>query len=336
MFAIPLLAVLLAADPVPVAGRPVDFSGAVGGPFEVTTHTYHVSEVPFDPYIVEEGCPIHLVVRVVGAGDFSHMRRPNLQKNPEFTQRFTIEDEPERDLPNRAGREIEYILRPRSIDVKEVPKIKFVYFNPAIRPTDRGFQTSYTSVIPLSVFPSKPPKTYVPDNVNAWVKNNSLNYNDTLEACGRDLPWIQLIVSEIERWLPTSVESGRRWIIAILFWTPPIVCSIWYLLARPAKCRSIDRARICCLERLSGQLNDPSRQIAEAVRSVAEHQLGFCIRNVTTEELASILERQNTNETTVMRLLKILQHCEQDRFGRARLDDNRVIEARELIREWEK
>jgi len=135
-----LAAVLLATDPVPLVGRPADFSGAVGGPFEITT-----SVTPDTTRVAE---PIRFTVRITGAGDLAQMRRPNLE--PIGTS-FTIEDGPDRVLADPNGREFEYTLRSKSIQLATIPPLKFIYFNPVVQPHERGFQTTYSNELKLRV-----------------------------------------------------------------------------------------------------------------------------------------------------------------------------------------
>src|SRR5437868_91651 len=83
MFALAFIAASIVADPVvPIAGRPVDFSGAVGGPFVVTTTV--------DRSAAHVGAPVVFTITITGPGDLSQVRRPDLEHNPDFTSRFAI------------------------------------------------------------------------------------------------------------------------------------------------------------------------------------------------------------------------------------------------------
>src|SRR5947207_6166652 len=109
-----LLCVLVVLNPAayaagspepPVAGRPLNFSGAVGGPFTVTA-TAEPTEVT-----AEE--PVTLTLRIAGPGNLAQLRRPDLNKVERFAHDFAVEDGPDRFQPEPPVREFRYRLRPR-------------------------------------------------------------------------------------------------------------------------------------------------------------------------------------------------------------------------------
>jgi hypothetical protein len=140
-----LLPLLLASDPVvPIAGRPVDFSGAVGGPFVVTMKV-DKTEFPKEYWL-------HLIVTVTGPGDLSKIELPDLNKDPEWNSRFQVDPRPnDNPHPDPDSRNIEYVLRAKNYDVRIVPRLKFTYFNPAIKPANKGWQTTYAEPINVVV-----------------------------------------------------------------------------------------------------------------------------------------------------------------------------------------
>lgn len=130
------------AEP-PIVGRPADFSGAIGGPFAVTAS--------IEPNEVAVEQPFVLTMHIMGPGNLRAMPRPALGKQPAF-QSFAVDDlDDEFKDGSPPSRVFRYRLRPRTADVREVPAIRFVYFNPAIVPASRGYQTTYSSPLPLAV-----------------------------------------------------------------------------------------------------------------------------------------------------------------------------------------
>src|SRR5438067_7787002 len=115
----------------PVVGRPLDFSGAVGGPFTVTAVAEPTTVIAEEPFT--------LTLRIAGPGNLAQLPRPDLRKLERFARDFAVEDGPDRFEPAPPVREFRYRLRPRRADVREVPRWKFVYFNPAGGPTPRGY-----------------------------------------------------------------------------------------------------------------------------------------------------------------------------------------------------
>src|SRR5438874_7862036 len=143
----------------PVVGRPVDFSGAVGGPFVV--------QWVAEPTAVVAEEPLTLTLRITGPGNLSEIPRPVLGKLDAFKS-FAVEDLDDRFVPgDPPRREFRYRVRPRTAGVTEIPRLKFVYFNPRIVPSSRGYQTTYAGPVPLTVKPRTPPRT-VPAEVPAW------------------------------------------------------------------------------------------------------------------------------------------------------------------------
>src|SRR5437667_8361688 len=124
----------------PVVGRPPDFSGAIGGPFVVTIGVEGLTQVEVP---IEE--PFTLTLRIVGPGNLKEIARPALAKLGAF-KLFTIDDLDDAfadgSPPSRTFR---YRLRTRTAGTIEIPPFKFVYFNPAIVPSSRGYQTTYSN-----------------------------------------------------------------------------------------------------------------------------------------------------------------------------------------------
>jgi hypothetical protein len=133
-----LLLVALLADPAPpVVGRPIDYSGAVGGPFTVT--------LAADPTVLAPEEPLTLSLRITGSGNLADVRRPDLDA---LKTSFAVEPLDEAVVPG--GRVFRYRLRPRTAAVTEVPGYKFIYFNPRLPPA-LGYQTTYAQPVPLTV-----------------------------------------------------------------------------------------------------------------------------------------------------------------------------------------
>jgi len=134
--------VAFAAEP-PIVGRPVGYSGAIGGPFVVTTR------VDATTVAVEE--PFTLTLRIVGAGNLKQIARPPLGKLAGF-QQFAVDDLDESFIEGSPpSRTFRYRLRARSAEAKQIPPFKFVYFNPAIVPASRAYQTTYAAGVELNV-----------------------------------------------------------------------------------------------------------------------------------------------------------------------------------------
>lgn len=162
-----------AAD-APIVGRPADFSGAIGGPFVVSAN--------IEPNEIAVEQPFVLTLRIVGPGNLRELPRPTLGKLPAF-QPFAVDDldDEYKDGPP-PGRVFRYRLRPRTADVREVPAIRFVYFNPAIVPASRGYQTTYTEPARITVRAASKPEDLLPAQIAA-LRNELLR--DPLDAAAQ-------------------------------------------------------------------------------------------------------------------------------------------------------
>lgn len=123
----------LTITPLPEAGRPPEFSGAVGQ-FSCWTKA--------EPSVVELGQSIKLILRIEGDGDLAHFDPPRMEDLDDFELHGIIDDKA------AARRTITYDLAPRSADVTRVPPVAFAFFDP--RPPGE-YRVVHTSPIPIVV-----------------------------------------------------------------------------------------------------------------------------------------------------------------------------------------
>jgi hypothetical protein len=302
---IPALLALFAFADVPVAGRPADFSGAVGGPFVVAASA--------DKAEARVGEPVRYVLSVIGPGDLSQLRRPDLTADPEFARRFVIDDGPTRDLTDPPGRAFEYSLRPKTAGVEEIPRRKFVYFNPAVRPASRGFQTTYTELLPLRVYDPEPPKPEVPPEVTAWADRVRRHIEEESRIGLGDL--VSGLMLEVTGMTPT--QHGSRWPVAALWLVPPAACAVWYWLWRRRQSAAIDPAAQKALERLRVADTDPAKQVSDVVCEFLRERAGLSAGMTTPAEVSAYLYDAGVPLAATDRVRSLLARCDERRYGRA-------------------
>lgn len=124
--------------PLPLDGRPQGFAGAVG--------VVRI-ETMAKPTQVRLGEPIELTIVITGDDGVDSLPAPDLSGNAALCERFRVPDE------SLAGRMVgdrrlfTQTIRPRSIDVREIPPIELPYFDP-----DRGaYAVARSKPIPISV-----------------------------------------------------------------------------------------------------------------------------------------------------------------------------------------
>jgi len=119
--------------PLPVEGRPAEFTGAVGD---------FVVNAEADRHDLDVGESFRLIVRIEGRGDLKSFGPPRLSGFERFHIFGRIEKK------RRAHRTFIYDLAPLGADVTEVPSIRFAFFDPG---PSAGYHTVQTEAIPLAV-----------------------------------------------------------------------------------------------------------------------------------------------------------------------------------------
>jgi hypothetical protein len=323
----------------PLVGRPPDFSGAVGGPF-VVEQTAAPTELT-----AEE--PLTLTVRITGPGNLRDLPRPPLARLEAYKS-FAVDDLDDRfvegDPPRR---EFRYRLRPRGADVKTVPRLKFVYFNPRIRPPSRGYQTTYAGPVTLTVKPRVPSAPDVPDEVPEWM----LQPATAEEILGPGPGPLERGFARVLGWLgvPIDLDSpGRRsplWPLVVLALViPPAVCGVWLVFWRKANPDAARRASIrrsraaaVALRSLRSATGDPPRQVAQALTGYLHDRVGLPVATTTPAEIRENLSAHDCPGALTDQSAELLRRCDEARYSPyATADGSRLVaDAERLILDWE-
>ena len=224
----------LTVRPLPGAGRPPDFSGAVGQ-FDL-----NVSARPTE---LQANDPITLTIRITGTGNLSGVSPPAIG-GPGFKTYPARSLKAEESL---GARVLEQVIIPTSEDVTELPKISFSYFDP-----DSGaYRTVSRGPIGLVVHPSRQVATISGPGAEML---DAPGAGARAEELGRDIVYVKDTPGRMSQGAPWYL---RPWFLAVQLL--PLCC---YLLAL-----SVARRR----ERLRG---DPryarfARAGREARRAIA-------------------------------------------------------------------
>jgi hypothetical protein len=294
----------------PLVGRPPDFSGAVGGPF-VVEQTAAPTELT-----AEE--PLTLTVRITGPGNLRDLPRPPLAKLEAYKS-FAVDDLDDRfvdgDPPRR---EFRYRLRPRSADVKAVPRLKFVYFSPHVR----RYQTTYGDPVSLTVKPRTPPVPDGPAEVPAWILQEWESRDEEFQ------------LSRFEHWrnemflrfgldpYPERDGPPGPWIAMLALVGPLLICGAWYAIwrhrhpdaARLARQRR-SRAGAVALRELrkatAGGAGFVHAVVCEYLRSSA----GLPATATTPAEVEGFLRNGGYPADRVAAVVELLRCCDRARFS---------------------
>jgi hypothetical protein len=293
----------------PVAGRPRDFSGAVGS-YRISTRAH--------PTELQAEDPLTFTVRITGTGPLETVERPDLRRLPRFAERFHIEDAGERLLAANQGKEFDYRLRPRSAAVKEIPPLPFSYYKPGFVPEERGFQTTYAPPIPLVVRPragpevrEHRPRADTPDSLYQIVEGPALLRTDATEhfpgtfALGTFLlapPLVGLVGGLL--WRRLHPDAGRH--------------------ARRQQSRAARHA-------LQALRHSQTSGVARSRAVLAEYlhqRAGLAAAEPTALEVAACLRRGGWSETVAEEAAGWFAACDAARFGPASTSEDGASVAR--------
>jgi hypothetical protein len=290
-------------EDIPVVGRPTDlpFSGA-SGRFKTSATA--------SARTVRVGQPLTLKLQVQATGPVRHPpRRIDLREIASFNERFYIEDPPASapPPPDAKSWEFTWILKPRRRDVREIPGIPFVYFDPSLRTANPSlrFQTPYTDPIPLTVEPEATvvvqPRP-VPDNLFELARGPE-------------------VLSRQERWQPPGALP-----LGVLLVAPPLlglaVLVIWRRLypdtARLAQRRRSRAARLALQDLERSRRRPPRDQAEEVARTVAGYlnqRLELPLGEPTPAEVEAWLRSQQLPAELCGQIHGLLCACDEARFG---------------------
>lgn len=312
-----------ADDGIPVVGRPADlpFSGASGS-FAVDAQAQSTT--------VRAGEAITFTLNVHATGQVSHAPgRIDLRQIPAFADNFYVEDpDPRERHPDERTWQFLYRLKARRDDVSEIPAVPLVYYNPAIRQSERAFQIAFTEPISIKVLPAETyaPLSTLPDSIFALADNSALEARENLHS-----------------------NSGLVLAI-VLIGGPPLACAAWYLAwkdSHPAAAQQHRRhqseAARHSLRLLRGARGTPLPErvakTVEAVKHYLRERFELNAAEPTPAEAAAALSRVGCPADLREQAARFLAACDAARFapdrdGVALADEGaRLILAVEA-REW--
>ncbi len=124
--------------PLPEEGRPADFSGAVG--------QWNL-EVSAKPTEVAVGDPITFTIKISGNGNIDTVPAPKLGALDEFKTYEPSAKTTKDELNTTGERVIQQVLIARSPEVKQLPEVRLVYFDPVAK----AYKTAVQSPMKLVV-----------------------------------------------------------------------------------------------------------------------------------------------------------------------------------------
>lgn len=266
--------------PIPLAGRPPLFAGAVGSSFSI--------EVSANRSVVRVGDPISLTVAVRGDGNVEKISLPDLSAHgglpPEL---FQVPAEPTPGTFDGQTKQFKVNVRVKDRHVTQIPPLSFAWFNPETE----QFQTAQSRPIALQVMeaqvvtaadvvaaaPTASPVAAADDGGNGMRRTENPSTVPTF--VGANLA----IERDVTRLLDTSaLATSPRTIVAILYALSAAAILVGVALRRRAQVdieSAGKRRRLKALrKRVAGAAHRPQReaadQVARAMRElIAQHAI---------------------------------------------------------------
>ena len=289
----------------PAANRVEPFSGAVGRKFTVATTA--------EPGELRVGDTLRLTIRVVAEGPWQRPpQRPDLRRHEKyasFPRSFHVENGADRHDADGQAWEFDYRLRPLQEDVKEVPRLPFVYYKPG-----QGYQTTSAPAVKL--------------RVRAREEVRPADVQGTAEPVRHPERLYEIVEGPavLRRDDPSPLPG--QFLAVILLATPPALGASWYVVWRLRNPEAARRARLRrsraaqralhALGRVGHSMPDEQAERVTAV--VAEYlrqRFELPAAEPTPAEVAEHLARVGVPHEAVRRLEGFLRAGDAVRFAAA-------------------
>ncbi len=293
--------------PLPEAGKPVDFSGAVGS-FKVYTDA--------DKKQLKANETLNYTVDISGTGNLNLINAPKItppvdfeKYNPKTTDRITVDSN-----GVSGSRQFSYLLIPRHQGDFTLNPVNFTYFNPASK--------KYVT-IPAKAFHVKVEKGDAQANVPAF---NSSEQQD-IKMLGNDIRYIKTTTADLYKdgegfynsvWYYLLLLSGPILFSAAWFyrrWNEQFNSDINKVKSRAAGKMAAKHLAIAQKELTAGKKAAFYDAIAKGLYGYLSDKLNIPVANLNKENITSQLETRSLPSTTINQLVETMDLCEMARFA---------------------
>ena len=309
--------------PIPTAGRPADFNGAIG------PHTITARATPTE---VPVGDPITLSLTLRGTGPLDRLSAPRLDRVEALTDDFEVPAESLAGELTGGGKTFTLTVRALRDDVTEIPPIPLSFFDPRTE----SFRTVRTDAIPLTVTPAERLALTLPEDGATG---------------GRLAPLVEttegLMANTTDPSEVLADQSGRIathvWIILAAL--PAVYLGTWLIQRRTLRLRD-DTA----LRRRGKAMADARRRLAAAGGADAHAHLAGAVLGyiadrcnapaggMTRADAARLLGERKAPAATVQAVDRLLASVEQAQYaGTSAVDGGQLASAAgQVLSELEK
>ncbi len=296
----------ITVKPLPLAGRPARFRGAVG------QYAIHASAAPAE---VSVGDPITLTLAVRGKGRLETLRAPVLSLQESLIADFRVPDEELAGVMEGGARVFTQSIRAKHDSVTEVPPIEFSFFDPQ----SEAYTTVRSSSVPIEVKESaKLAVSQVTEGSAGGGATTKLTRIDSGLLANYDD--IEALVSQQTLpvgWGTWSVVAGG-----------PLFFVATLLLQRRrerlvgdtgfARRRAAHRTALATIHRAGTNSNEPlAAGIATALTGYVADKCNVPVAGVTRSDAVLQLRTRNVPDVLVSQVDELLAECESAQYGAA-------------------
>ena len=292
--------------PFPEAGRPVDFSGAVGQ-FNMAAKV--------DRNAAKTNEAISLKLTISGAGNIKILEQPQLR----FPDAFEVYDPKVSESVDRSNSRIsgsktyEFLLIPRRAGAYEIPAASFSYFDPQ----QQKYRTSTTKPITLTIEQG--------DKVASSVGSGFSK--EEVKLIGEDIRYIEKVVGSFD-------IIGQKFYHLPLFWVALIapmalfLTSFYYRSHQDRLSTNVAYARSRKAQKVAQKqlkeaksamtANDVARfysECANALTKFVGNKLNVDDAALITDELVARLKQRHVSDQSIELYQKLLTECDFRRFA---------------------
>jgi hypothetical protein len=250
---------------------------------------------------VQEGRDLTATLVITGATNPTEVQKPDLAKLPEFAKRFAVTDVADTPrTPSDKEVRFNYKLRPRNLNVTQVPALEFSFFSLAAPPGKNPFRQARADSVAITV--TEPP----PKPIVSMTEADQLFHVSTGPGV-LHAPFVPC------RW---------AWMAAALF--GPLVAVAWFLVWRRifpdavqmAKLRRSRAARRAAdAIRKANRTPDPPATIAAAVLGYLRTRFPLPESAVTPSEIAAALVEATVPAEVAEQIADVFRDCDRARFA---------------------
>jgi len=310
--------------PLPDAGRPAGFNGAVGQ-FAITEDV--------DKRAVRVNDSVTLKIAVSGAGNIKLLKEPELKISGVYEKY----DPQVNEKINRSGSAItgektfEYVIIPRKEGTLKIEPVVFAYFDPAAD----VYKTVKTGPVSIRVERAAAGAPRAPRNLT----------KEEIQLIGSDVRFIKESVAE---WQKTGAAFYAGWSFLTLLMLPLIFVAGAFAYSQHLERLNADvgykrsrRANAVAAKHLKGakaalNKNDSAAfypEVARALQNYIADKLNISAAGIVTEELEKILRQKRVDDDLVRSYIACLQQCDFHRFSSVKASGGEMKELFEQCRD---